>query len=153
MLLRNKSSRANASPLLFFCQNRFLYFVENCVISTPIILQCRSVADLYWRQGGEDCSGRDNGFRSSSSSSSRSEQPPRRPVVCYIVCLSFFFLASQSNEQRTCLFFLFFSLCDSVVRLSIVYKKNSLSCLSLSLSQSLSLILTLSCCHGALEQT
>lgn len=55
---------------------------------------------------------------------------PRRPRRVLHRLLFFFFLASQSNEQRTCLFF-FFSLCDSVVRLSIVY---SLSCLSLSLS-------------------
>lgn len=80
-------------------------------------------------------------------------KPPRRPVVCYIVCLSFFPSKPEQWTTNMSFFLFFFSLCDSVVRLSIVYKKNSLSCLFLSLAQSLSLILTLSSCHGALEQT
>jgi len=104
------------------------------VISTPIILQCRSVADLYCGQDGERCP-----RTFDLHQAPRSRDPgslPVEPVVYYIVCFSFFFfLASQSSEQRTCLFLL--SLCDSVVRLSIVYKKNSFSYLSFSFSLSL----------------
>jgi len=106
----------------FFCQNCFLYFVENCVISTPIILQCRSVADLHLGGLGEGRA-QDGGRLSIVVKlpaklpplSSRREdpwQPPPfaacPPAVCYIVCFFLFvFLASQSSEQRTCLFFLF----------------------------------------------
>jgi len=149
----------------FFCQNCFLYFVENCVISTPIILQCRSVADLHLGGLGEGRA-QDGGRLSivvklpaklPPLSSRRKDpwQPPPfaacLPAVCYIVCFFLFvFLASQSSEQRTCLFFSFPSLCDSVWYDSIVYKKNPFSCsflfpfLSLSLSLSLSLARSLS---------
>lgn len=40
--------------VVYFFQNCFLYFVENCVISTPIILQCWNVADSYRGHEG-DC--------------------------------------------------------------------------------------------------
>lgn len=153
---------------LFFCQNRFLYFVENCVISTPIILQCRSVADLYWG-GGVRTERIARGASGSSSSALEvaipAAAPPTPSCITLFAFLFFFFLASQSSEQRTCLFLL--SLCDSVVRLSIVYKKNSLSYLTFSPSLSLarprililffsrsrSLSLPPSPRHGALERT
>jgi len=103
------------------------------VISTPIILQCRSVADLYWGQDGEGYPPRTFGFHQASQIRDSSSLPTDPSCVTLFAFL--FFLASQSSEQRTCLFLL--SLCDSVVRLSMCIKRTPFH-ISLILSLALS---------------
>lgn len=75
----------------------------------------------------------------------RSEQPPRqtRHVLHRLLFVSFVFSSSKPEQwNNEHVFFLFFSLCDSVIRFSIVYKKNSLSYIYLSFSRSLAHSLT-----------
>lgn len=99
-----KAAWISSSFLHIFFQNRFLYFVENCVISTPIILQCRNVADSY-RGARRGLSGASSSvwftlvyiywsnslflisfLFLSSSCLSWSEQPPRGPsYYCFAV--------------------------------------------------------------------